>query len=45
MLDHRGFVLAPELRALVDGERSLERLRAWLRRALGAARVEDVFGA
>jgi hypothetical protein len=44
-LDARGLVIADVVRARVLEEGSLDQLRGWLRRAVVADRVEEVFAA
>ncbi len=43
VLAHRGFTPGAGHRQLVESERSLEALREWLRRALAAATVDEIF--
>jgi len=44
ILELRGLTVAAEERARVESETSLEQLRVWLRRAVRAGSVSEVFG-
>ena len=43
ILELRGLTLAAEERARIESEMSLEQLRAWLRRAVRAGSIGEVF--
>ena len=43
ILELRGLTVAAEERARIESEMSLEQLRLWLKRAVGAVSLQDVF--